>query len=102
MSPHLIAQRPNVSLRLRIASYEDEAAATLDAILAHLATVGAVAGAGAVAAAVEAVLAPDEAGSSEQEQHAPQQPRSTAPSTAPDPAVTLVSERTRGKRKQRS
>ena len=61
---------------------------------------GAGAGAGAVAAAVEAVLAPDEAGSSEQ--HAPQQPRSTA-SDGPDPvAVASVSERTRGKRKQRS
>ena len=99
-----------MSLRLRIASYEDEAAATLDAIAAHLATAGAVAGAGAVAVAgaaavataVEAGLAPDEAGSSELEHHAPQQPRSTAPSTAPDPAVTLVSERTRGKRRQRS
>ena len=56
-----------------------------------------MAGLEAVAAAAEAVLAPDEAGSSEQ--HAPQQPSSTAP----DPvAVASVSERTRGKRKQRS
>jgi len=78
-------------LRLRIASYE--AAASLDAISAHLA--GAAAGAVVELAAV----ALDEAGSSEQ--HAPQQPSSTARrSTATDPAVASVSERTRASRQE--
>ena len=111
----------NVSLRLRIASYEDEDAAALDTISAHLAGAAAAARAGAAAGAAEQaagavagaattgegsqhgrelVRTPDEAGSSSSEQQpAPLQPGSDPSSAAA--AQAPVSERTRGKRKQR-
>ena len=119
----------NVSLRLRIASYEDEDAALLDSISAHLAGTAAAAraaeaaaeqaaaeqAAAAVAGAAtagegsqggrELVRTPGEAGSSSDEagssseQPAPLHPGSDPSSAAPVPAP--VSERTRGKRKQR-
>lgn len=109
----------NVSLRLRIASYEDEDAAALDAISAHLAGAAAAARAAEAAGAAEQAAAavagaattgegsqngrdlvrtPDEAGSSS-EQPAPLHPGSDPSSTAPAPAP--VSEWTREKRKQR-
>lgn len=104
----------NVSLRQRIANYEDEDAAALDAISAHLAGAAAAARAGAAEQAAGAVAGaattgegsqdgrdlvrtPGEAGSSEQP--APLHPGSDPSSAAPAPAP--VSERARGKRKQR-
>ena len=110
----------NVSLRLRIASYEDEDAAALDAISAHLAGAAAAARAAEAAGAAEQAAAavagaattgegsqngrdlvrtPDEAGSSS-EQPAPLHPGSDPSSAVSLAALALVSERTREKRKQ--